>query len=137
MKRKVEVHNDVCEKCDEVGELLLCDGCNLSFHLECLGLHKVPAGKWFCEQCKLDALPRQTLPSLTQPKQFVDLLRSSQRILVFTGAGISVSAGIPDFRSKDGLYSKILESCDVDFDPQLVFDFQHFQQRYNGCDHRL
>lgn len=35
-------------------------------------------------------------------------LRSSRRIIAVTGAGISVSAGIPDFRSADGLYERIL-----------------------------
>lgn len=35
------------------------------------------------------------------------LLRTSQRVLVFSGAGISTESGIPDFRSPGGLWSKI------------------------------
>ncbi|KAI5448898.1 NAD-dependent histone deacetylase sir2 [Naganishia albida] len=35
------------------------------------------------------------------------LIRNSQRILVLTGAGISTSCGIPDFRSHDGLYALV------------------------------
>jgi NAD-dependent deacetylase len=35
------------------------------------------------------------------------LLRASQRVLVFSGAGISTESGIPDFRSPGGLWSKI------------------------------
>lgn len=31
--------------------LLLCDGCNSAFHLECVGLAVVPPGDWFCEWC--------------------------------------------------------------------------------------
>lgn len=31
-------------------------------------------------------------------------IASSKQIVVFTGAGISVPSGIPDFRSADGLY---------------------------------
>jgi hypothetical protein len=33
------------------------------------------------------------------------LLEGRNNILVLAGAGMSVSCGIPDFRSKDGLYS--------------------------------
>jgi NAD-dependent deacetylase sirtuin 1 len=51
----------------------------------------------------------------------VDLIRDAKNILVLTGAGISVSCGIPDFRSKDGLYAKLA----VDFpelpDPQVYY----------------
>ncbi|MET0566719.1 MAG: Sir2 family NAD-dependent protein deacetylase [Acidimicrobiia bacterium] len=37
----------------------------------------------------------------------VAVLRPAQRILVFTGAGISTESGIPDFRGPDGLWSKV------------------------------
>ena len=34
------------------------------------------------------------------------LLRASRRILVFSGAGLSTEAGVPDFRSEDGIWSR-------------------------------
>lgn len=39
----------------------------------------------------------------------VDLIRKSNNIVVLTGAGVSVSCGIPDFRSKNGIYSRLSE----------------------------
>lgn len=33
-----------------------------------------------------------------------DIIDQSHRIVFFTGAGVSTASGIPDFRSKDGLY---------------------------------
>merc|ERR1711953_1305370 len=57
----------------------------------------------------------------------VDLIRNSKKIIVLTGAGISVSCGIPDFRSKNGLYAKLA----VDFpelpDPQSMFCLKFFK----------
>ncbi len=36
-----------------------------------------------------------------------DLIAAHDRILVFTGAGISVDSGIPDFRSPGGVWTRI------------------------------
>lgn len=38
--------------------------------------------------------------------QFKALIKASSRIVVFTGAGISTESGIPDFRSKGGIWTK-------------------------------
>lgn len=59
----------------------------------------------------------------------VDLIRSSQRILILTGAGISVSCGIPDFRSRDGLYASLVEKPAYELDdPQQMFDISYFKE---------
>lgn len=34
-----------------------------------------------------------------------EMLSSSERIVFLTGAGVSVPSGIPDYRSKNGLYT--------------------------------
>lgn len=43
-------------------------------------------------------------------KKIPHLIRKSRKIVILTGAGISCNAGIPDFRSSDGLYNKQLNS---------------------------
>lgn len=46
-----------------------------------------------------------------------DLVRRGQRVVVFTGAGVSTESGIPDFRSPGGIWSK--------YDPE-EFTYQRF-----------
>lgn len=36
-----------------------------------------------------------------------EVLRNKERVLVFTGAGLSTESGIPDFRGPDGLWTKV------------------------------
>ncbi|KKK14247.1 hypothetical protein AOCH_001431 [Aspergillus ochraceoroseus] len=70
---------------------------------------------------------RQKLPEYNSIDDAVKLLQESKNIIVLTGAGISTSLGIPDFRSKDtGLYSQ-LEHLGLS-DPQEVFDIHIFRE---------
>jgi NAD-dependent protein deacetylases, SIR2 family len=48
------------------------------------------------------------------------LLSSSSSIVALTGAGISTSAGIPDFRGPSGIYAA------RQYDPEKVFEISHF-----------
>lgn len=64
---------------------------------------------------------RSKLSHINTITNVVQLIKNSKNIIVLTGAGVSVSCGIPDFRSRDGIYSRLA----IDFpdlpDPQVSF----------------
>ena len=43
---------------------------------------------------------------MTNIEKFVDMVKNSDNIVFFGGAGVSTESGIPDFRSTDGLYNQ-------------------------------
>lgn len=69
---------------------------------------------------------RSKLSHVNLMSDVIRLIKESKKILVLTGAGVSVSCGIPDFRSRDGIYARLA----VDFpdlpDPQAMFDVSYF-----------
>jgi len=71
---------------------------------------------------------REKLSHVNTLEDCVSLIKSASNIIVLTGAGVSVSCGIPDFRSKDGVYARLA----VDFpdlpDPQAMFDIHYFRK---------
>ncbi|XP_006611770.1 NAD-dependent protein deacetylase sirtuin-1 isoform X2 [Apis dorsata] len=71
---------------------------------------------------------RQKLRHINTLTDVVRLIRNSNRIIVLTGAGVSVSCGIPDFRSRDGIYSRLAQDFPDLPDPQAMFDINYFSQ---------
>ena len=71
---------------------------------------------------------RKKLAHVNTLDNVVELIRTSRKIIILTGAGVSVSCGIPDFRSRDGVYARLA----VDFpdlpDPQAMFDIHYFRK---------
>ena len=60
------------------------------------------------------------------------LIEQSKHIVVFTGAGISVPSGIPDFRSANGLYN---QSSGISYSPEEIishsFFYAHTEEFYD------
>ena len=53
-------------------------------------------------------------------KDCADLIKNANKIAVLSGAGISTSAGIADFRGPNGLY------VTGKYDPDKIFDISYF-----------
>ena len=72
--------------------------------------------------------PRKRNPTIKTLDDIQKLLQKSKNIVVISGAGISTNLGIPDFRSKGGLY----DQCKVRFpdleDPKDVFSLEYFEK---------
>ena len=51
-------------------------------------------------------------------------IRESNRIVAFTGAGVSTESGIPDFRSVDGLYNQKFE-----YPPETIISHSFYERR--------
>jgi mono-ADP-ribosyltransferase sirtuin 6 len=69
--------------------------------------------------------PEQAVSADTSDKQareLADLIRSSQHLVAFTGAGISTSSGIPDFRGPDGVWTKQRQGEPL---PKASVPFEH------------
>ena len=56
--------------------------------------------------------------------QLKELVQSSKRIVFFGGAGVSTESGIPDFRSKDGLYNQ-----KYDYPPEEILSHTFFMRK--------
>ncbi|KAK5212819.1 NAD-dependent histone deacetylase sir2 [Exophiala xenobiotica] len=70
----------------------------------------------------------QVRPRLNQFYTFdhaVQLFKRSKNIIVLTGAGISTSLGVPDFRSANGVYNLMVDSKYDD--PQELFHIDNFR----------
>ncbi|XP_047125774.1 NAD-dependent protein deacetylase sirtuin-1 isoform X2 [Hydra vulgaris] len=71
--------------------------------------------------------PRKRLSNINSLDHVKKLIQESKNIIVLTGAGVSVSCGIPDFRSRDGIYARLHKDYPDLPDPQAMFDIHYFR----------
>ena len=56
--------------------------------------------------------------------RFLEIIKESNNIVFFGGAGVSTESGIPDFRSKDGLYNQ-----KYDYPPEEILSHTFFMNK--------
>lgn len=98
----------ICYRGDQEESLLLCDteGCDHSSHTHCVGLSGVPAGKWFCNLCKIKN------PSLedVEMREISPVPRKGDRVVVY----VRISSKGQDGPGREGLDTQnkeILDFC--------------------------
>ena len=57
-------------------------------------------------------------------EKLADIVKNSERIVFFGGAGVSTESGIPDFRSVDGLYNQQWK-----YPPETILSHTFFMQK--------
>lgn len=63
--------------------------------------------------------------SSRQIEEFQKILDEGKKIVFFTGAGVSTDSGIPDFRSRDGLYSMKYK-----YPPETIISHSFFEENH-------
>ncbi|TAQ85742.1 hypothetical protein B7494_g5936 [Chlorociboria aeruginascens] len=58
----------ICGEADQEEVLLLCDGCDATYHTHCVNLDRVPRGTWYCMECESEGAYVQN----AQPPQLED-----------------------------------------------------------------
>lgn len=67
---------EVCGRSDREDRLLLCDGCDAGYHMECLEppLQEVPVDEWFCPECAISEAAAPTADADPVTEEEVSLL---------------------------------------------------------------
>ncbi|KAJ5098861.1 NAD-dependent protein deacetylase hst4 [Penicillium argentinense] len=73
------------------------------------------------------SLARSSYEQKDQVRLLVETLRHQKDIVVVAGAGISTAAGIPDFRSTDGLFKSLQKKHNLKASGKLLFDAAVYQ----------
>ncbi|XP_022258685.1 NAD-dependent protein deacetylase sirtuin-1-like, partial [Limulus polyphemus] len=91
--------------------------------------HLDPLTLWKIIVSVLNEPPLRTkLPHVNTLDDVVNLIQTSENIVILTGAGVSVSCGIPDFRSRNGIYARLSKDFPELPDPQAMFDIHYFRK---------
>jgi len=82
-------NGELCEYCNDGGDLLCCDACPAAVHLHCVELDAFPEGDWYCQKCEMQrerdsrivALGEASVDEPTQPRKEAKKESKEQRQL--------------------------------------------------------
>ena len=60
---------------------------------------------------------------MTDIERLKEAIKESNKIVIFSGAGLSTNSGIPDFRSADGLYN---QETNINIRPEEIISHTFF-----------
>src|SRR5437879_8680745 len=69
---------------------------------------------------------------MPDPSPLVSYLKTAQRMLIFTGAGISTGSGIPDFRGPEGVWKRRQPVYYHDFMRSEAARVEHWDYKLEG-----
>uniref|UniRef100_K3WVE4 Deacetylase sirtuin-type domain-containing protein n=1 Tax=Globisporangium ultimum (strain ATCC 200006 / CBS 805.95 / DAOM BR144) TaxID=431595 RepID=K3WVE4_GLOUD len=138
-KRKKLQATDQCFICEKESKsaFMQCEICARWYHYRCWKPFEASSvlGHTSCHECVqetpsngLDAASPHPHQKIATLKDFVGVLKKAKKILVVAGAGMSVSCGIPDFRSKDGIYAMVRHMDTHLPEPECLFQIEYFRQ---------
>jgi NAD-dependent deacetylase len=84
---------------------------------------------------RVNLMARQSHPPGPEiPAELIRLLATAQRLVVLTGAGISVESGIPTFRGPEGLWrsfrpEELATPRAFERDPRLVWEWYDWRRQ--------
>lgn len=67
-------HCEICNRSDREDIMLLCDGCDAGYHMDCLmpPLTEIPEGSWYCDNCFASEVTDDDIPEvLAEMETFV------------------------------------------------------------------
>jgi len=113
--------------CDGHGNLLICDGCELSYHLDCLDppLKNIPNGDWFCHQCCNNKMPAASIGNTNENKATSIRIFRHEELPVGVGVGVGVGTNNSNNNSNSNSNNGRFTTHSVNIVPSDLEDCQN------------
>lgn len=100
---------DFCQICQNHGNLVCCDFCPRSFHVDCLedGGHSISEDRWECISCQLE--------KEDMPEDLVDAAKSKELILSSFGGKAEIDKESKEIEALSAIHAMLVTLMDYDF----------------------